>query len=156
MSQDAYLFSIGCVKVSILLMYLRAFTGNKSNRTFKYTVWVLIFLISSAHLIAFLGWTFSVMPVWCHWTYFATTEEEAQCWHPKFNYVNVPYSLFLNTFTVVVDLIILYLPCRPVWRLQLPKRQRISILAILFAGVMYEPAHPQSNDSWKPSSLPSD
>lgn len=150
--QDAYLFSIGCVKVSILLMYLRTFTGNKP---FKYTVWVLISLVIGVHSVAFLGWTFSTYPIWCHWTYWPTDEEyAARCHHPAIEKINVPYSLFLNTFTVVMDLIILYLPCRPVWRLQLAKRQRISILVILFAGVVYELAHPPSND--KPSSLQSD
>ena len=154
MGQDAYLFSIGSVKVSILLMYLRVFTASK---TFKYTCWVLIFLISGAHIVAFLGWNFSTIPVWCHWTYYPTDEEyAARCHHPALNDVLVPYTLFLNIFTVVVDLLILYLPCRPVWRLQLPKRQRISILVILFTGVMYELTHPRSNDSPSASSLPSD
>lgn len=141
MSVCANFFSLGCVKVSILLMYLRAFTGNKSNQRLKYTIWVLIFLISGAHLIAFLAWTFEVLPVWCHWTYFSTDAEQAQCRHPSWVYAQVPYSVFLNVFTVVVDFIILYLPVRPVWQLQLPKRQRISILAIMFAGVMYEQVH---------------
>lgn len=132
-------------------MYLRAFTGSKR---FKYTVWVLIFLISGAHIVAFLGWNFSTIPVWCHWTYFeSSTEYGERCHHPALDYVLVPYTLFLNIFTVVMDLVILYLPCRPVWRLQLAKRQKISILAILFAGVVYELAQPRSND--KPSSLQS-
>lgn len=149
MGQDAYLFSIASVKVSILLMYLRVFTASK---TFKVTVWVLIFLITGAHIVGFLGWSFSTIPVWCHWTYYPTDEEyAARCHHPALNHVLVPYTLFLNVFTVAVDLVILYLPCRPVWRLQLAKRQRISILLILFAGVMYELAHPRSND--KPSAL---
>lgn len=144
MAQDSYLFSIGCVKVSILLMYLRVFTSNKP---FKWTVRGLIAVIIGAHLIGFLGWSFSIIPVWCHWTYYPTDAEyAANCHHPNFSKYNVPYTLFLNVFTVAVDLIILYLPCRPVWKLQLAKRQRISILLILFAGVMYELHHPRSNE----------
>lgn len=118
-------------------MYLRAF--NTVNKTFKYTIWVLIFLISGAHLVAFLGWIFSIIPPSCHWNYWPTDAEFAvHCWHPKLDDILVPYSLFLNVFTVSLDLIILYLPIRPVWRLQLAKRQKISILLILFAGGMYE------------------
>lgn len=150
--QDVYLFSIGCVKVSILLMYLRTFTGNKS---FKWTVRGLICLIICVHTVAFLGWTLSIIPVWCHWTYWpSSTQYGETCHHPAIQKINVPYSLFLNSFTVVMDLVIIYLPIRPVWQLQLAKRQRISILVIMSAGVMYELGHPGSND--KPSSLPSD
>ena len=117
-------------------MYLRAFTGNK---TFKRTIWVLIFLITSAHLVAFFGWTFSTFPVKCHWTFYPTDAEfDTRCHHPPMAAKLPPYNLFLLVFTVVMDCVILYLPCRPVWRLQLPKRQRLSILAILFAGVLYE------------------
>ncbi|MCJ1424962.1 hypothetical protein MMC29_002850 [Sticta canariensis] len=134
MAQAAYLFSIGTVKVSILFMYLRAFTGNK---TFKYTCWVLICLITAAHMVAFLGWVFSIIPVSCHWTYYPTDEEYARrCNSTSLGNILVHYSLFLNIFTVILDLVILYLPCKPVWRLQLAKRQRISILIILFAGVI--------------------
>lgn len=117
-------------------MYLRAFTGNKRS---KHTIWVLMFLIIGAHLVAFFGWTFSTFPDKCHWTFYPTDEEfAARCHHPPIALKLPDYNIFLLIFTVIMDLIILYLPCRPVWRLQLAKRQRISILAILFAGVMYE------------------
>lgn len=108
---------------------------------------MLIVLISGAHVVAVIGWLFSTIPVNCHWTYFPTGAEfEARCTRLKLGAILVPYSLFLNAFTVAVDVMVFYLSCRPVWRLQLAKRQKISILIILFAGVMYELAHPQSND----------
>lgn len=154
-SQAVYLFSIGAVKVSILFMYLRAFTGSQENLRFKYTVWVLISLITSAHLVAFFGWVFSQLPPTCHWTYYPNPGEwEKHCYVTVIDDPLASYSLFLNVFTVVMDIIILTLPIRPVWRLQLAKRQKISILLILFAGVMYELAQPRSND--KPSSWQSD
>lgn len=138
MAQDVYLFSIGAVKVSILFTYPRVFTTR--NAPFKYTVWVLICLITGAHMVAFLGWNFSTLPVPCHWTFYPTDEEwGARCHRSAMGSILVPYSLFLNVFTVAMDLVILYLPYRPVWRLNIAKRQRISILMIFFAGFMYEP-----------------
>lgn len=137
------------------MMYLRAFTTLK--KWFKYTVWVLIFLITGAHIVGFLGWTFSTIPPTCHWTYNPNETPDqyaARCHHPALDLVLIPYTLFLNVFTVAVDLVILYLPIRPVWQLNLAKRQKISVLVIFFAGGMYELAHSQWND--KRSSLQSD
>lgn len=140
MAQDCYLFSIGCVKISILLMYLRAFNWGKP---IKYSIYLLIFLIFGAHTTIMLAYTFSNLPTTCHWTFYPTSAEYyTHCHHSKIAFLLNPYSLFINVFTVFVDIVIIYLPCRPVWQLQLPKRQRISILMILFAGVMYELAHP--------------
>lgn len=107
--------------------------------------------------MGFLGWTFSTIPPTCHWTYYPNETDEqyaARCRHPSLDLVLIPYTLFLNVFTVAVDLVILSLPVRPVWQLNLAKRQKISVLVIFFAGGMYELAHPQGND--KGSSLQSD
>ncbi|MCJ1422915.1 hypothetical protein MMC29_000795 [Sticta canariensis] len=54
-----------------------------------------------------------------------------------------------------MDGVILYLPCRPVWRLQLPKRQRLSILAILFAGLIPPPPPNRTTDlrAYDPTSV---
>ncbi|MCJ1425996.1 hypothetical protein MMC29_003898 [Sticta canariensis] len=133
-SDNAYVVGIGSVKVSILLMYLRTFTGSRS---FRYTIWVLLFLVIASHVVGFLIYAASVSPVSCIWIEYQTDEEaESHCRENWSDEVIIGYLTFLNAFTIALDLVILYLPCRPVWRLHLPKRQRIAIMMIILAGII--------------------
>ena len=50
------------------------------------------------------------------------------------------YIFFVSCLTITFDFIILFLLCPTVWRLQVPKQQKIMIFGILFAGVMCEPS----------------
>ena len=83
-----------------------------------------------------------ITPTACYWLLFPTDEE----WyaHCKITFVAGAgnYYVFLNAFAILLELVILYLPCRPVWRLHLAKRQRIAIMIIILAGVMYEVTYP--------------
>ena len=138
---------IGSVKVSILLMYLRTFTGSRS---FRYTVWVLLFLIITSHVVGFLIYAASESPISCFWIEYQTDEEwDSHCRENWSSDVNLGYLTFLNAFTIALDLVILYLPCRPVWQLHLPKRQRIAIMMIILAGIVYEVFYPRSKQNSK-------
>lgn len=128
-------------------MYLRTFTGSRS---FRYTVWVLLFLVITSHVVGFLLYAASRSPIFCFWKEYQTDEEwDSHCRENLSREVIIGYLIFLNAFTIALDLVIIYLPCRPVWQLHLPKRQRIAIMMIILAGIVYEVSYPRSKQNSK-------
>lgn len=144
-NQEAYLyitfvasityFAVIClVKVSILLLYLRAFT---ESRRFKYIVYVLLFLIVSTHVATIPIYLSGVSPVSCQWKVFVSDEASDSFCHSRlsFDFDDMWYC-FLNAWTVLLDLVIVILPCPAVWRLHLAKEQRLAVIAILISGLV--------------------
>lgn len=126
-------FVILClVKVSILLMYLRTFA---IHRIFRWAVWTIMFILVSSHLVTWIIYWTSINRLSCYWLTYPITEYLAIC-HRKFDIRSS--WVFLGTLTILLDVIILAMPCPHVWKLQMAKRQKIAIIMILLAGVMYE------------------
>lgn len=128
------------------MLYLRTFTESKR---FRYAVYATLSVLILSHIITIpLYWT-GVTPLHCNWTYYPTDEEwYANC---KENHDILPIIVFLAALTILLDLVILVLPCPAVWRLHLAKRQKLAIIGILVAGVMCVPP-PQSRPPKRSSS----
>lgn len=113
------------------MLYLRTFTESKR---FRYAVYATLTILVLSHLALIPVYYAEVFPLFCHWTYYPTDEEWYENCHQ--NYDVLPFIVFLASLTILLDLIILLLPCPAVWRLHLAKRQKVAIISILVAGIV--------------------
>lgn len=129
-----YVFAIGFVKASILLMYLRTFT---ESRRFRWIVYGLLTILIFTHLGIFPLWFVQYLPVDCEWINFETDEQSDA--HGCTDHLDMkPFIVCIAALGIIFDFIILGLPCPAIMRLHLPKRQKIGILVIISAGLVYE------------------
>lgn len=94
-------------------------------------------ILTLTHLGVFPLWFLQLRPVACQWKQFETDEEEEAYGCVDFFDLK-PYLICIAALTIVLDFLILALPCPAIWRLHLPKRQKIGILVIISAGMVYE------------------
>lgn len=122
------------VKVSILLLYLRTFA---IERKVRWTVWIVLFITVASHLVIWmLLWT-ELSPLECNWVQYPTKDlERASCTQNYDVEALMPYPLFIAALNVVLDIVVLAIPCPYVWRLHIPKKEKIAIMIMLLAGVM--------------------
>lgn len=118
----------------MLLLYLRVFS---ITRMLRFAIYVALFMVVTSHIVAFFITTMDVQPIDCHWKAFQTDADYfAHCkepWDDAISYV------FIGAFTVVLDLVILAIPCPAVWKLNMPKRQKIGVILIFSTGLLCEP-----------------
>ena len=129
-----YFATIMLVKLSILFLYIRTFT---ESRVFRRIVQALMVVIVVSHVVMILLLRFDRPRIECHWKMMEDEEYERLC--PRKIDVNVLYIMitWISTLTVVLDVIIMALPCPAVWRLHLPRPQKLAILITLISGVMW-------------------
>ncbi|KAI4255881.1 MAG: hypothetical protein L6R42_006511 [Xanthoria sp. 1 TBL-2021] len=115
------------VKLAILLQYLRLLAPNISvNRTMFIGARVIIVVTLLFYIIS--------TPI----TIFACSPRE-KIWNPlkEGHCLNLNLSLFINRlFNILSDIIILVLPAKTVWSLQIPRRKRIRIVALFATGLL--------------------
>lgn len=132
---NVYFFVICIVKVSILLLYLRTFT---ESRRFRIIAYVVMCLLVTVHIITFPIYWFALSPVSCQWRVFTTDEDfDANCTRHMAPGRDNHWFTFLAAITIVLDLVILIMPCPAVWRLHMAKRQKIVVIGILVSGIVY-------------------
>ncbi len=122
--QATYQISIFCLKTSILLLYMRIFT---TSRTLRYTSWVIILITFLFYSIGFFMAIFSCRPRRKIW--YPMTEGTCIEWAPG--------QLVNSVINIVTDVLILVLPMREVWRLQMPRKQKVGLIAIFAVGSLY-------------------
>lgn len=132
---NVYFFVICVVKVSILLLYLRTFT---ESQRFRYCAYAVMFVLVSVHTVTFPIYWSALSPVSCQWRVFTNDDDfDANCkQHLSPDRDNYWFS-FLAAITIVLDLVILIMPCPPVWRLHMAKRQKMVVIGILVSGIVY-------------------
>lgn len=113
--------SIACVKFSILLLYRRIFPA-RAFRTYLYIVGAIIFTYSWINVITAI---FQCRPIAAAWDLSIT---DATC--VKLNIEIVVFAV-LNCVT---DLTTICLPLPILWRLQIPLRRRLQLVALFLAG----------------------
>ena len=124
------------IKLSIMLLYLRTFAVSSK---FRWTMWVLIFILVSTHITHWFVYWLSNTPLDCAWKAYPDVQAPLVCYE---RFDPGDYIIFIPVLNIIMDIIILIMPCPYVLRLQLPKRQKIIILGIILAGVMYaDPLH---------------
>lgn len=125
-----YFAAIMFVKLSMLILYIRVFT---ESRKFRRTAQALMAVIIISHVAIIFVQLFQRDRMDCNWRYL---EPDIDCR----DRVDVDTLLILLTFisvlTVVLDVIILALPCPAVWKLHLPRPQKLAILITIISGVV--------------------
>lgn len=131
-SASAYIFAIALVKISLLVLYLRTFTVKGFFRTILWSVLVAIILTHAQVVILYYAkldpfvciWKYGTLPS-ALWNVFCRTRiEQLKNW------------VFISIFTVILDIIVLVLPIRVVWNLQMAKRQKTAVSILIGAGAM--------------------
>jgi hypothetical protein len=126
-STITYCLSICFAKLSILALYLRL-TIDKNFRTF---IWVLVWLICAYVVIYIIVSIFGCSPVIASWDIYIKILPTTTCINKL-----IPYMV-LSVANIVMDFIILFLPIPLVKSLQVPRRQKLSIYALLATGALY-------------------
>lgn len=133
-SNTVYPLVLCLIKVSILLLYLRTF--KVCGRRFRITLNCVLILIVISHAVSIILDWLSVTPLKCQWMFYDAPEEveEAIC-HVRFD--QFPYFVFLGALTIALDILIIFLPLREVLQLRMVKRQKIALVMVFLAGIMY-------------------
>ncbi|KAH7117917.1 hypothetical protein B0J11DRAFT_441449 [Dendryphion nanum] len=118
----AYCSSITFTKISILLQYRKIF----STRQMRWPIYIVLGICTAFGLACVISGIFTCIPVDAAWD--LTKQPTAKCVK-----VNALYwvNASLNIFT---DWLVAILPVKAVLGLQLPKRQKIVLIAILTLG----------------------
>ena len=119
-----YNLGLFVVKNSILYQYLRFFV----SRSYRIAAWALIAFITVAGVAMIITSCFSCWPVAFYWD---KSVEGGHC-------VNMLAFWFcFSAFNILTDLAVWLLPMPVLKRLQLPKKQKISLIAVFALGGLY-------------------
>lgn len=113
--------SIACVKFSILLLYRRIFP-SRAFRRYLYVVGAIIFTYSWINVITAI---FQCRPIAAAWDLSITNATCVQ--------LNIEIVVFA-VLNCVTDLTTICLPMPILWRLQIPLRRRLQLVALFLAG----------------------
>ncbi|KAL5606304.1 hypothetical protein BROUX41_002719 [Berkeleyomyces rouxiae] len=114
-----YTLALGIIKTAILLQYLRIFTGQLRKVTI--ICMILIGMWSTAILLVVI---FPCRPVRLFWD----KSIDGHC------IPNLPQWYINSGGNILTDLVITILPIRVLWKLQLPRSQRFSLIAVFALG----------------------
>ncbi|CZR65542.1 uncharacterized protein PAC_15442 [Phialocephala subalpina] len=121
LSELLFTISTSLAKISILFFYLRLAVTKTYKRIIYFSIgFIVVWAITFSAVIIF-----QCQPVSEYWNPTGT-----KCYKPEI-------ALFIHGLTnTMTDVYIYILPMKMVWEVQLPKRQRIGLLAIFAAGFL--------------------
>ena len=126
--QILYAPTIFLVKAAILLQYLRLLAPTRtSNNLLYYSARVIIATTGVYYTITTSVTIFACSPLEKSWN---PLVEHGHCLD---NNMGV---LVTCVFNIVSDIIILLLPARSVWRLQIPRRKKVPIVSLFAIGLL--------------------
>ena len=121
-SNILYVASVSSAKAAVLFLYWRIFTV-RGFRIAIYLVGALCLLWYTAATFVFL---FQCSPVQVGWN----PDADGNC----LNLRNVYYGITVSN--AMVDVVVMLMPVRVIWRLKLPLKQRIVLILIMCLGIM--------------------
>jgi hypothetical protein len=118
-----YSISLFLTKVSILLLYIRLFEEDRFVKACQITI---------AVMAAFLIWTiFGFMFMCTPVQHFWKPSVDGTCMNPEIVYfTNAP-------FNILTDFVLFGLPLPILWKLQIPRRQKIGLVFLFAIGLVY-------------------
>ncbi|KAK7724880.1 hypothetical protein SLS57_004151 [Botryosphaeria dothidea] len=116
-----YAPAVTCGKISILLFYLRL----SPDSTFRVIILIMIFFVTSYSICSIFTLIFGCLPVRA---IYDLTVPNPKCINRN------AVILALSIFNIVTDLITLVLPMRIVLPLQMPKRQKVTLIIVFLSG----------------------
>lgn len=120
-----YVFAISLVKLSILLFLYRLFG---INRKFRYTAWVVGFIISVWGLVTLLLAIFSCRPILAAFNFRLRVDPKTVCKPEDYNVENI-----FGFCNILADFALLLMPMPMLWTLHMPTAKKVGI-AIVFAN----------------------
>ncbi|KAK3298771.1 uncharacterized protein B0H64DRAFT_386106 [Chaetomium fimeti] len=117
--------SLVFTKLSIVVFYRRIFKG----KIFSIASTILLGAVAAWGVAFFFATLFECMPIPMVWkTLFGTPDHQAVC----YNYLPMFWATAISN--MIMDVAILTLPMPFVWRLNMPRRQKIAVSAIFLLG----------------------
>ncbi|PYH84398.1 hypothetical protein BO82DRAFT_304497 [Aspergillus uvarum CBS 121591] len=123
-SQCAYLVIAATVKASLLLFIMRLFPTRFVHLVGR----CLLGVIAAFTFSGTLALVFQCRPVQAAYN---KTLTHATCYAPETSYAIL---MMQGVIMFVLDVIILVLPMRPIWQLQMPMKKRLLVLGLLCIG----------------------
>ncbi|RAH39822.1 uncharacterized protein BO95DRAFT_377114 [Aspergillus brunneoviolaceus CBS 621.78] len=123
-SQCAYLVIAAAVKASLLLFIMRLFPTRFVHLVGR----CLLGVIAAFTLSGTLALVFQCRPVQAAYD---KTLTHATCYTPETSYAIL---MMQGVVMFVLDVIILILPMRPIWQLQMPMKKRLLVIGLLCIG----------------------
>jgi hypothetical protein len=123
---NTYIAVLAFAKVSTCCFYLRL----SPDRTFRILVFTVIALTASYSFAGFLVVMFSCNPVAASWDLALAARPTTTCVNCLANY------LVQAGLNIVTDICIFLLSLHTIWNLQLPFRQKLSVISIFAVGLL--------------------
>lgn len=105
----------------MLLLYLRGFLSTR--RRLRYLAFGLIIYVLLSHFLVIMFGLIGISPLYCIWKDFGT-DDEARARICRSIVDDTEFYFAVNASTIVLDILILIIPSRMVWQLQVPKQQK--------------------------------
>jgi hypothetical protein len=121
-SQYFYFTLLLALKLSILTMYLRIFP----TRFMKLGVYMITVFVGAWYIAAIFVTVFQCVPVQKAYT---PSIKDGHCVD------NIKWFLGSSIPNIIQDIMILFLPVHEIWKLHLPRPQKIGISAVFLLGV---------------------
>ncbi|KAI1100726.1 hypothetical protein F4804DRAFT_318095 [Jackrogersella minutella] len=118
----SFIFSVSFAKMSMLVLYLRL----APHMWFRWTCYICIGIIASYSVTAALVESLACRPL----EGIINESLDATC------YDSYPAYISLSSLNIAIDIIILLLPIPLVIRMQLPIRQKISVILLFATGIV--------------------
>lgn len=122
--QISYFLNAALTKISLLLLYYRIFGVVKY---YRWALWGSGFLVTSYSIIFSFGTIFGCWPV-------------AKFWIPELrgSCINkMEFARWNSVSNMILDVLVLCLPCPMVWRMQTTRRQKIILTGIFLLGSLW-------------------
>ena len=117
-----------CIKVAIVLQYLRVFSPRQVVNPFVYYgSWLIMSACATFYTITTLLTIFACTPREKIWN---SLKVDGHC----MNYRAIIVSTAI--FNIISDLAILLLPVHTIWKLQIPTRKKVAISWLFCTGLM--------------------
>lgn len=120
-----YTTALPLAKISILAFYLRVF---EQQRTFKILVYATAIFVAAYATSGIAVIIFSCNPIAASWDLALAALPTTTCVNRPKNY------LAQASLNIISDIFIVLLPAPLVWKLQMPLRQRLSLIGVFSLG----------------------
>ncbi|KAH9907032.1 hypothetical protein F4778DRAFT_610250 [Xylariomycetidae sp. FL2044] len=122
-----YVVAVFCVKESLLMFYLRL----DNRRTMRWTVYALMFAVAGFSIASFIILAVTCFPPALFWDMTGTVV--GKCIAPASQQAFYDANGALN---IVLDLAIYITPIPVLWKVQIPKRQKIALIGVFCLGFL--------------------
>ena len=119
-----YILAVCLGKLTILAIYARIFT----SKPMLYTTYALVGIILAAWFGSTIAGILQSLPVGCQWD--PSAEENCH------SFDILSYFRYLSLPSLLTDVVMLVLPLPMIWRLKLPRSQKVGLTGVFLTGSM--------------------